>query len=164
MTQNSSLWEITLWKKIVWTSLYSLGLNLFVSGLILLLFSSFFNPTVECDVLPSIDHGSLNCTNSFQFRSVCQYNCALGYNISGGNQLLSCKKDGLWSGIIPMCQPGNVRQAIKSVMSLKITMKILYNAENRETIKIMGVIPTCQPRNTLQGSKSVMSVKITLKS
>ncbi|XP_072040200.1 E-selectin-like isoform X2 [Amphiura filiformis] len=66
------------------------------------------NPTcepVECEVLPRIDHGSLSCSESFQYGSVCQYKCAVGFDISGGSSSLTCSKDGMWNGIVPMCQP-----------------------------------------------------------
>ncbi|XP_072044556.1 uncharacterized protein [Amphiura filiformis] len=66
------------------------------------------NPTcepVECEVLPAIDQGSLSCSDSFQYGSVCQYKCAVGFYISGGSSSLTCNKDGMWNGIVPTCQP-----------------------------------------------------------
>ena len=64
---------------------------------------------VQCDVLPRIDHGTLNCTNHFLFGSVCQYACSPGFVISGASDTLKCRSDGFWNNAVPKCVPGKLK-------------------------------------------------------
>ena len=68
--------------------------------------------TVQCKILPAIEHGGLNCTNGFDYGSRCQYTCARGFNSSGGSNSLTCGQDGIWKGTVPKCQAGKAMEVL----------------------------------------------------
>ncbi|XP_072421586.1 pappalysin-1-like isoform X1 [Chiloscyllium punctatum] len=59
---------------------------------------------VMCEAVPAKFHGVYQCTNGFQFNSVCWMNCSDANNESEPiNNLIRCRKDGTWNGSLQIC-------------------------------------------------------------
>ncbi|XP_060612364.2 sushi repeat-containing protein SRPX2 isoform X1 [Anolis sagrei] len=57
---------------------------------------------IRCHTLPSVYHGSYQCSDGAKVDSHCDYTCRPGYSLEGDRSRV-CMEDGHWSGGEPIC-------------------------------------------------------------
>ncbi|XP_062820155.1 sushi repeat-containing protein SRPX2 isoform X1 [Anolis carolinensis] len=57
---------------------------------------------IRCHTLPSVYHGSYQCSDGAKVDSHCDYTCRPGYSLEGDRSRV-CLEDGRWSGGEPIC-------------------------------------------------------------
>uniref|UniRef100_A0A8D0L4J1 Sushi repeat-containing protein SRPX2 n=1 Tax=Sphenodon punctatus TaxID=8508 RepID=A0A8D0L4J1_SPHPU len=57
---------------------------------------------IRCYTLPTVMHGSYQCSAGMQLDSHCDYACLPGYHLEGDRSRM-CMEDGRWSGSEPVC-------------------------------------------------------------
>ncbi|XP_064420709.1 pappalysin-1 [Latimeria chalumnae] len=96
---------------------------------------------VTCDPPPLMFHGVYQCTNGFQFNSICWINCDDGENQTGlSDNMIQCRKNGNWTGSFHLCKKmqGECQPPRNSNNTLNFTCKEGYGIGAR-------CFPTCMP-------------------
>ena len=62
---------------------------------------------IECEALPNITNGNINCYLGPSNKDICNFTCDLGYTLTG-SYARTCLTDGNWSGRDVSCARGIV--------------------------------------------------------
>ena len=96
---------------------------------------------VQCDKPSMIISNGRMIGNDFSYNSVIEYQCDIGYNIEGSDNLRKCQADGDWDRPIPVCQAVECRR-----LNIRHGFVDGFQTEYGTTLSI-----SCRPGYRLEG-------------